>query len=211
MNTRVVFLFLSAISMTSAAELVVRDGAINLELLPSDFSYSFSGPSLSASGDDAFESHNGLLAGVRYSIAGPGDTHGFLIGGGLTAAQASYGSVGHLSQFGLRVEGGYGWSISDRWLVSSLIDVGYGISTFDLTANSVIPSVSLSGKVLSYGVRAEGDYAITDLFHTQVAVGWRHFGHDLSGGGIDMTLDNDGIFIALGLSYRLSNSPSPLE
>jgi hypothetical protein len=194
-----------------AAELVVRDGFFAIELLPTDFSYDFSSDTLSDSGSDGFESHYGIAAGVRYSFAGPGDEHGFLVGGAIEASQAAYQSIGHLTSFGLRVDGGYGYAINDKWLLSGLIGIGYGVSAFDLTANSVIPAVSTSGNFLQYGARLEIDYAFTNLFHMGLAAGWRHYGHDLSGSGLSMTVDNDGAVIAIGISYRLSNSPSPLE
>jgi hypothetical protein len=199
------------IQSASAAELVVRDATLAIEFLPTDMTYNFSDPSLSSSGSDGFESHYGIAAGARYSFAGAGDKHGFVVGGAITAAQASYGSVGHLSSFGLRAEGGYAWAFRDNWIVSGIANVSYGVSSFDITSNSVIPAVSASGDYLGYGASVEISYAISDVFHVGLSGGWGHYGHDLSGGNLTMKLDNDGTMMAIGFSYRLSNSPRSLE
>ncbi len=195
----------------SAAELVVRDGYFVIELLPVEFDYDYSSATLAGSGSGEFKTHYGIAPGARYSFAGPGDEHGFLVGGAVQASQATYKSIGHMTAFGLRVDGGYGWAINDKWLVSGLVGLGYGISSFDLTANSQIPAVSTSGTYLQYGATLEIDYAINQLLHVNVATGWRQNAHDLSGNGIDMTLNNNGVLFSIGISYRLSNSPSPLE
>jgi hypothetical protein len=199
-----------AVSSAPAAELVVRDALLQLDLGPTAFAYDLTGAA-TRSGDDEFASHYGLSAGALYSFAGPGDAHGFLVGGRLGAAQATYGSIGHLTAFTLHAEGGYGWAITDSWMVAALAEVGYGLSTFDIAANAQFPSASLSGKHLLYGATLRGEYAINDLFHVHLDVGYQQINHDLSGGGLSLTINNSGMSAGLGITYRLSNTPRPLE
>ena len=62
-----------------------------------------------------------------------------------------------------------------------------------------------------YGARVGLQYSFNDLLHIGLDVGWLDVEHDLSGDGVDLTLTNSGLVVGLGISYRLSNSPRPLE
>jgi len=194
-----------------SAELVLRDAHFDFELLPTDFHYDLSGVTTNGSSDDSFDRHAGVAAGVLYSFAGPGDAHGIIVGGEVAISQASYGSIGNLTAFSLRGQAGYGWALTDRWMVHGLAEVGYGMSTFDITQNSAFSAVSMDGTQLGYGVRATLQYSFNDLLHVSLKTGWQDVEYDLSGGGIDLTVNNSGLMIGLGISYRLSNTPRPLE
>lgn len=194
-----------------AAELVVRDGYFAIEMLPSDFDYDLESTTNSGSGSDSFEQHIGIAAGVRYSFSGPGDVSGFLVGGEIAASQADYQSIGHLTSFGLRVQGGYAWAISDSWMVRGVAEASYGFSTLDLTSSTSFPTLSADGSLLGFGARVGLQYSFNDLLHVGLDVGWLDITHDLSGQGVDLTLTNTGLMVGLGISYRLSNSPRPLE
>jgi hypothetical protein len=195
----------------SSAELVVRDAHLALELLPSDFEYEMESGTSSGSSDDSFDRHLGLAAGVLYSFSGPGDSHGILVGGELAAAQAAYGSIGNLTSFTLRGQAGYGWAISDRWQVYGLVELDYGVSTFDITQNSAFTAVSSDGAHFGYGAAGVVQYSFNDLLHLSLKAGWQEVEYDLSGSGVDLTLTNSGLMVGLGISYRLSNTPRPLE
>lgn len=195
----------------SGAELVMRDAHLGLELLPTDFDYELSGATTSGSSEDSFDRHVGLDAGVLYSFSGPGDAHGIIVGGEVVVSQASYGSIGNLTGFSLRGQAGYGWALTDRWMVHGLAEVAYGMSTFDITENSAFSAVSMDGSQFGYGVRATVQYSFNDLIHVTLAAGWQDVEYDLSGGGVDLTLNNTGLMVGLGISYRLSNTPRPLE
>jgi len=196
---------------SSGAELVVRDAHLDLELLPTDFDYDLSGATTSGSSEDSFDRHVGLAAGVLYSFSGPGDAHGIIVGGEVAVSQASYGSIGNLTAVSLRGQVGYGWALTDRWTVHGLAEVGYGLSTFDITENSAFSAVSMDGSQFGYGARATVQYSFSDLLHISLKAGWQEVEYDLSGSGVDLTLNNSGMMIGLGISYRLSNTPRPLE
>ncbi len=199
------------VGQTPGAELVLRDAHLDLELLPTDFQYDLTGATTNGSSDDSFDRHVGFAAGVLYSFSGPGDAHGIIVGGELAVNQASYGDSGNLTAFSLRGQAGYGWALTDRWMVHGLAEVAYGMSTFDITQNSAFSAVSMDGTQFGYGVRATVQYSFNDLLHVSLKAGWQEVEYDLSGGGVDLTLNNSGLMVGLGISYRLSNTPRPLE
>ena len=210
-SSLLLLLLAAALPLAQAAELVVRDGHFAVEMLPTDFDYELKSATSSGSSSDAFEQNIGIAAGVLYSFSGPGDVTGFIVGGEIAASQASYQSIGHLTSLSGRLQGGYAWAITDSWMVRGMAEVGYGFSTLDLTANSAFPAVSADGSLLGYGARVGIQYSFNDLLHVGLDVGWLDITHELSGDGVDLTLTNSGLVVGLGISYRLSNSPRPLE
>lgn len=195
----------------AASELVVRNLSMDLELLPADFDYEIDDGVLARSGSDSFDQVIGLAVGARYSFAGTGDSHGFLIGGQVTVAQGAYGSVGHLTDYGLRIEGGYGYAFNDSWMLNLLLRGGYGWATFDMTDNDNFSAVSLSGSGITYGAVIGIDYVMSDRWQFSVSGGYQTTSYDLTGSGVDATIDRAGFCASLGFLYRLSNQPSPLE
>jgi opacity protein-like surface antigen len=203
---------LTAVCSAGAAELVVRDLVINLEFLPAAYDYKLTDSNGSREGSDEFDSALGIAVGGRYSFAGPGDSHGFIIGGELCAAQyASSDPDGHLTTYGARVEGGYGLALSDRWTISLLADIGYGLATYDVTGGTAFPSFSASGTVLSYGAGLGVGFAVTERVLVGVELGYQIRSLSLSGSGIDIEADQAGMRAAFGLTYRFSARPRPLE
>ena len=208
---RLVFCLTAACS-ASAAELVVRDLVINLEFLPAAYDYELSDSNGTREGSDEFESALGIAVGGRYSFAGPGDSHGFIIGGQLCAAQhGSSDPEGHLTTYGGRVEGGYGLALSDRWTVSALAEVGYGLATYDITGGTAFPSFSASGSTLSYGAGLGVGFGVTERVLVGAELGYHIRTLSLSGSGIDIEVEQGGVRAAVGLTYRFSARPRPLE
>jgi len=195
----------------AAAELVVRNLYADLEMLPADFDYELDDGVLKRSGSDSFDQVIGLAVGARYSFAGTGDSHGFLIGGQVTVAQGAYDRVGNLTDYGVRIEGGYGYALNDSWMVNLLLRGGYGWATFDITDNDNFSAVSLSGTGMTYGAGIGVDYVMSDRWQISATVGYQTTTYELSGNGVDATIDRAGFCAGLGFLYRLSNQPSPLE
>ena len=196
---------------TTASELVVRNANLNLEFLPAAFDYTLTNAGSSRSGSDQFDTAFGIAAGGRYSIAGPGDSHGFIVGGHAFADQASYAGIGHLSDFGVRVDGGYGYAFNDTWTTYLMAEAGYGRSTFDITSASTFPAVSLSGSSLRYGVVFGIDLTLVERWLVNGDIGWIKSTSSLSGGGVDLSLNRQGLMAAIGISYRFSTRPRTLE
>lgn len=205
-------LCLTSVGSASAAELVVRDLILNLEFLPAAYDYTISDSNGSRQGSDEFDSALGIAVGGRYSFAGPGDSHGFIVGAELCAAQyASSDPDGHLTTYGARVEGGYGLALSDRWTVIALADVGYALATYDITSGTAFPSFSASGTALSYGAGLGVDFAVTERVLVGFELGYEIRSLSLSGNGLDIEADQAGMRAAFGLTYRFSARPRPLE
>ena len=203
---------LALLPAAHASELVVRDLIIDLEFLPAAYDYTLDDGETSRSDSDEFDSAIGIAIGGRYSFAGPGDRHGFIVGGELCGAQ--YGTSdpeGHLTTYGARVEGGYGFALSDRWTIIGLAEVGYGLATFDVTGGGDFPTFSADGTTLTYGAALGVDFAVTERVLVGVDLGYQVRTIDLSGNGLDIELEQGGLRAAIGLTYRFSARPSPLE
>jgi hypothetical protein len=195
----------------AGAELVVRNLHADIELLPTDFDYEIDNGVVNRSGSDAFDQVVGLAVGARYSFASTGDSHGFLVGAQVTVAQGAYDGVGHLTDYGVRAEGGYGFALTDSWTVSGVVRAGYSWATFDLTGNDVFSSASLSGSGFTYGAALGVDYQISERWQISASAGYLVTSFELTGNGVDATIDRAGFCAGLGFLYRLSNQPSPLE
>lgn len=206
-----VVLLLAANVTAHSAELVVRNLQVDIEFLPTDFDYEIKDGTGTRTGSDSLDTGFGLAVGARYSFARTGDAHGFLVGAQLLVAQSSFDGQGELTDYGLRAEGGYGFALNDQWTTNLLLRVGYGWATFDLEDNAIFPALSLSGGGLTYGAALGIDYAINDRWQVNTAVGYLMTNYDLSGGGVDMTLERSGLSASIGFLYRFSNHPRPLE
>jgi Outer membrane protein beta-barrel domain len=194
-----------------SSELVVRNLHFDVEFLPTDFDYEIQDSNGTRSGSDAFSTSYGIAMGARYSFARTGDAHGFLIGAQLLGAKADYKGTGTLTDLGLRAEGGYGYALNDQWTVNALARLGYGWSNFDLSSNAVFPSASLSGTTLIYGAAVGIDWEVASNWQINSSLGYMLMNYDLSGSGVDMTVNRGGLSASIGFLYRLSNLPSRLE
>jgi hypothetical protein len=201
----------SALPHLAASELVQRDLTFTVGELPSAFSYTATSGGSSRTGTDAFSQNIGVAVGGRYSFSGPGDSSGLVVGGALVANQASYQSLGHYTGYGFQINGGYGWAVTDSWSVDGRVLLGYGLATFDLQANSAFPSLSSSGSTLTYGAMVDIDYTITEKLTVLFDLGYQQTSANLSGGGVTLKLNEHGFAGALGIAWRFSVSPRPLE
>ncbi len=194
-----------------AAELVVRDLSAGIELLPTGFTYTLTDPTGSRTGQDSFSSGYGAFVGSVWSIAGPGDSSGFLLGGDLTYATYAYTNGGAYTTYGGRLLGGYAYAISDRWTLSAVVDAGAGSGTFNIVGTSAFKNYTANGLYYSYAARLGASFAVNDSLLVDVDAGYRNTQSNLSAGGTDLTLTGTGICAAIGFRYRFSSSPSPLE
>jgi hypothetical protein len=210
-TTMILLAAASAGPQLTASELVQRDLTFTIGEVPSAFSYTATAANGSRTGNDAFSQNIGVAVGGRYSFSGPGDSSGLVIGAALVANQASYQSLGHYTGYGLQVDGGYGWAVTDSWSVGGRVLVGYGLATFDLQANTAFPAVSSSGSTLTYGAMVDVDYSITEKLTVLLDVGYQQTSANLSGGGVTLKLNEHGFAGALGIAWRFSAAPRPLE
>ncbi len=194
-----------------SAELVVRDLTVSLELLPTGFSYTLDNAAGTRSGDDAFSSGYGVALGGRYSLSGPGDSTGFILGGEITAGSYAYQGGGSMSTYGARLLGGYGWAFGDRWSINALIDAGAGAANLELTGKAAFDHYAASGLYYSYAARVGLAFAATESLLLAAEAGYRGISSSLAAGGTTITLSGTGLCAGVGIWYRFSNSPSTLE
>jgi len=189
------------VSGIDAAELVMRDIYLDIELPPTSFSYTLTTPDNDRTGSDSFDSAYGVNIGGRWSFAGPGQSHGPVVGAELIAAQYSY-AAGSGSSYGLRAIGGYAYAWSDRWTFSGEAVIGFGQFSLDITDAASFPDFSASGTYLSYGARLSVNFALSDRALIDLRIGYDLLSTQLSGDDVDLDLSTSGLVGAIGFTWR---------
>lgn len=210
-SPRAVGVLLCLTAGASSAELVIRDVGLQLAVLPTGFDYTVEDPTVSRSGDDAFESGYGLAVGGLYSFTRAGDRHGFLAGVGLDLGVYAYADGGEMTTLGGYASGGYAIQLLERLDLRALVRVGLGVADLSLPASTGTNALDATGGHLAYGAELGIGFAITDRVVVDGAVGYLMSNASLAGDDIDVTLDTAGLRAAIGLSWRLTNTPWRLE
>jgi hypothetical protein len=194
-----------------AAELVVRDFTFGLESDPTAFHYQLTSQTGTRSGNDNFTNGYGVYLGTLWSFAGPGDSTGFLLGGQITYDRYGYANGGGYTTYGGRVLGGYAYALSDRWTLQGLVDVGIGAGTLQVNGQKAFSSYSATGLNYAYAARLGVSFSVNDTLLIDGDVGYRDISSSLSAGSTDLKLTSTGLCGSLGLRWRFSSSPAPLE
>lgn len=197
--------------VADAAELVVKDVGVSLSVLPTDFDYELESETLARSGSDSFVSGTGLALTGRYGLARPGDALGLVVGSELYADTWTYDGGGALATLGLRVSAGLGWAITDD--LTLLVEPGlrYGVSTFD------VPGTSTSGELAGSGTSSGFDARVAALWQLRPGLllsahgGWLAQTHELEDEDISLSLDQSGLTVGIGVSWRWSTAPPRIE
>lgn len=210
-STCVAVLILASATAAQAAELVVKDLGFSIAALPSAFDYRIESPTLSRSGSDAFDSGTELALGGRYSFARPGDSIGLVLGADILTDTWTYGSDGVLGSASVRVSAGLGWAITDDW--SLVVEPGarYGMTTLDLPGTSSRGDVSGSGSCSGYDAKLLVLWQLRPGLLVSAQAGWLDLSHEVSDGDIDLTLDQGGLMLGIGLAWRWSTAPPRIE
>lgn len=195
----------------ATAELVVRDVRLGLATRPSEFDFTLTSPLAEVTGSDAFEGGLSIDGGVRWSFAHAGDSFGLVAGADLAIDGQSYDGGDGLSSFSAKVAGGLGWAATDRLTVMGEGLLGYGLSTIRLPASSAAAAYSADGTVLDYELRVTGTWQFTRGFNAGLMAGWLVASHDLSGDDSALTLEQNGWYAGLVMSWRIEDMPTPLE
>ena len=193
------------------AELVTRDFFVSFDSQPTDFSFKADSEVGSRSGDDAFESGLGLSIGGRWSFTTPGSSLGVVIGGDLDVTSYRYENRAENLTFGARLVLGAGWAITDRWELLLEPTIEYGFGAFSFPATQAYAAYEADGPLFGYGLRLNAIHRFTDRWAVMGALGWKRIDNDLSGDGIDLTLEQEGITVSIGILYRLSAAPARVE
>lgn len=193
------------------AELVNRDLFISFDSQPTDFSFTAENEIGTRRGDDAFDSGLGVSVGGRWSFTRPGASLGLVIGGDLDVTSYRYENSAENFTFGARLIVGGGWAIDDHWELLLEPTVEYGFATFDFPATRSYSAYEADGTLFGYGLRLNTIYRFNDRWAVMGAIGWKYIDNDLSGDGIDLTIEQEGVSLSLGLLYRLSAAPARVE
>lgn len=201
------------VSVLSAAdaELVTRDLFISFDAQPTDFSFDADSEIGSRSGDDSFDSGLGVSLGARWSFTQPGSSLGLVLGGDVDVTSYRYENSAENLTLGARLIVGAGWAITDRWELLIEPTIEYGVGTFEFPATQSYAAYEADGTLFGYGLRVNAIHRFTDRWAVMGAIGWKRIDNDLSGDGIDLSLEQEGISVSLGLLYRLSSAPARVE
>lgn len=200
------------VSSLPAAELVVRDLRVGVDLLPLDFDYTLKDSTGSRSGTDVFARNVGISIGGRYSLARIGDSHGTIVGMDLSVARAEYAPAdGVISTYALAGELGYGWAMSDAVTVMGTGRIGLGVAHGTFNGAGSFASYAPSGPLGEYGLRAGVLWTVTDTIILDGTLGWRHAVTRMTSDGRDLDLDNGGLLVSVGMAWRFTSSPWRLE
>jgi hypothetical protein len=199
-------------SAAVAAEFVMRDAEVSALVLPTTFDFTLDTPSFSRSGTDHFHAGTELDAGGRYSLSRGGDPFGVVIGLDATTQAFSYDSEDFLFAYGVRGSLGGGYAINDDWSMTGEVGFTYGKTRLTLPGSSAAPAFSADGNYHSIDLRLVALYTITRRILASAQFGYAVTTHALTtDAGDSLTLKQRGLFIGLGVSWRLSTAPVRLE
>ena len=205
-------LLLSALTPSTAAELVMRDlQAVGL-VRPTPFDFSLSTPTLSRDGNDAFDAGTGLELGGRYSISRVGDPFGLILGLDATADSYSYDSQDFLFMYGARASVGAGYAFHDDWTATVEVGFSYGRSSLSLPESGAMPAFDADGSYRGYDARLAVYYSIGRQVRLSLQAGYVTTSHDLDvEQGGTLTLDQRGPYAGIGLTWRFSSDPERVQ
>jgi hypothetical protein len=203
---RVVALLLAGSAPVMAAELVVRDLGVRVEALPTAFTYTVDNDSFQRSGTDYFSTAFALAGGGRYSLAGPGQSWGGVLGGDVALADAR-NDHSHLLSAELRAVAGLGWQMGHDYTacLQVAVGIGYGRMSMDQAGASSAGRLSSLTPGLSLWWRSDDHMRLT------VDAGWRMQDAVLRSHGSSFDLRQSGAYVAIGIVWGISRAPWSLE
>ena len=195
----------------TAAELVVRDLNVSLSVLPTAFSYTLTSPTVSSSGEDAFVSGTELTCGTRVALARPGDALGLVVGADLISDTWTYGTSGYLFAGALRASAGLGWAISDNWMLLVEPGLRYGLSTFSSPESATSAAYKATGTCSGFDGRISVLWQLSKDFLLEAHGGYMALSHSATGDDIDLTIEQSGLYVGVGVVWRWSTAPTRIE
>lgn len=196
----------------TATEFVMRDAEASAFVLPTAFDFTLDTPGYDRSGTDHFKAGTELELGGRYSLSRGGDPFGLVLGIDATTQAFSYDSEDFLFAYGLRGSLGGGYAFNDDWSVTGEVGFTYGKTKLTLPGSSAAPAFSADGNYHGIDFRLIGLYTITSRILVSAQLGYAVTTHDLTtNAGDSLTLTQKGLYVGLGVTWRLSTAPVRLE
>lgn len=195
-----------------AAELVVADLRLGLDLRPTDFDYTITHPIFGeTSGSDSFETGLGFSLRGLHAFDSPGSAGAFVVGGEGTFAYHEYGSESSVYMtYGLRAMGGYRYAFTERLAFDALAFAGFGIASYELSDPGVFDTIETDGYVTELGALVGAHYNLSPNWILEAEAGWLTTEADLEGAGLDVLVEEAGFTFFLGVSYRFGGSRPPV-
>lgn len=185
----------------SGAEVPVYDLQVVAEARPSGFSYTWERDGVTRHGDDAFDRAWAVGVGLRRGFAHPGAATQLILGGDLLWVDEAFGSGGRSGPL-LRVEGGWGYGVSDHLLASATLAAGVGRAEFRMPGG-IFGEQRLAGTLLEGGPRLGLRWTVAPRLALGFEAGWL-FGHDHhAGDGITLDLTRSDGWLGLSCAWIL--------
>jgi len=193
-----------------AEEFLAREVRLGFAAMPTALSYTTTDTLATRSGSDTLEQAYALGLRASWSWSGPGRAWAPIVAAEVLAEQATYGGSGTWEQYVVRGLAGGGWAINDAWSVQALALIGLGRPTFVIPMASG-KTFSTTGASASAGVLAGVNFAVTPAWTLGLEAGWVQETAQLSGNGLELTVDRSGFTAGIGLAWNWSTEAVRLE
>ncbi len=207
---RTPFLLATVVLSLRAVEPVVRDASLEFELRPLSYEYTYVAPRINHHEEDDFDTALAIVVGGRYGFGSPGVPHGLVLGAHFVAGESEAKDILTYSTYGGRATVAYAYALTDSITVMAESLVEYGWGGIDFEQTPAYSAFSVDGSYITMGAQARGSYAFSDHWAVSLGVGYLHSSAALEDDTVDLTLDQDGLMVGLGLVWRISARPSVL-
>lgn len=201
----------AAASALAGSELVMSDLNLGIESLPTAYDFTVRDGASTRSGDSEFDYGFGLGARAVYAFSSPGARGAFFVGGALALSGYTYEDNGTYAVGMARAIGGYAYSFDDRWTAEISPWIGFGLGRLHIPGDGVSDDHDVDGTVFDYGAHLGVTYALSRSWLVGARVGWQVSEADLSGDGLEVTLEQSGPTVFLGIVYRFGGAPPAIR
>ncbi len=193
----------------AASELVMTDLNVGIDSLPTAFDFSVRDGSSTTNGTSEFDYGFGASARAVYAFSSPGSQGAFFLGGSLALGGYTFSDNGTYLIGMARAVGGYAYAYDDQWTLELSPWVGYGLGRMQIPGGSISDDVEVDGTVFDYGVHLGATYALSRSWLLGARIGWQVSNAELSGDGLEVTLEQSGPAAFVGIIYRFGGGTPP--
>lgn len=185
----------------AAAEPVLSDVALRVELRPTRYDFAWDDGAGRRSGSDAFDSALAMGPGARWSLGSPGSPWALILGGALLYAHEAQPGAS-AQDLMLRAEAGPAWSPANRLTLSLCPWLGAGWSRF-AASDAIAGDHRLDGVLTEAGATLGARWAIDRRWSADLAAGWLAGRRRLRGDGARLDLDQSGPWLGLAIAWTI--------
>lgn len=193
----------------SGVEAPVADLRLVAEARPAAFSYAWSKDGATRSGDDGFDRALAVGMGGRWGWGRAGSPHLLLAGAEALWSDERFGDGGLAGPL-VRLEAGWGYALSERWLATATGVGGIAWRTFT-TPGGALGDDRLRGTGGELGLRAGLRWSLDRRWGLAGEGGWLTVRDRLQGAGARLDLDRSAAWLGIALSWTIDPGPRPLD